>query len=106
MPSHSVGNLGLGFARVQRSARRESSARLRALDVNAQGLRWASFAMTPRALGLFIVVGSIGFMLDAGTTEGLVAGGLQPLVARVAAVATAVPATFFLNPAVHFPVAG
>jgi putative flippase GtrA len=59
--------------------------------------------MTPRTLGLFIVVGSIGFMLDAGTTEGLVAGGLHPLVARVAAVAIAVPATFLLNRRFTFP---
>ena len=59
--------------------------------------------MTPRRLGLFIVVGSIGFMLDAGTTEGLVTGGLHPLVARVTAVAIAVPATFFLNRRFTFP---
>ena len=59
--------------------------------------------MTPRTLGLFIVVGSFGFMLDASTTEGLVAGGLHPFVARVAAVAVAVPATFLLNRRFTFP---
>ena len=59
--------------------------------------------MTIRTLGLFVIVGSIGFMLDAGVTEGLVADGFHPLVARLAAVAVAMPATFFLNRRFTFP---
>jgi len=53
--------------------------------------------MMPRTLGLFIIVGSIGFGLDAGTTEGLAHAGCHPLAARAAALAIAVPTTFLLN---------
>jgi putative flippase GtrA len=53
--------------------------------------------MMPYKLSLFIVVGSIGFMFDAGTTEVLTAGGLDPLAARLAAIVIAVLATFLFN---------
>jgi putative flippase GtrA len=45
----------------------------------------------------FAAVGGLGFALDAGTTEILVAAGAGKLPARVAALAIAVLATFVLN---------
>lgn len=50
----------------------------------------------PRLLR-FAVVGAIGFLLDAGATELLVAAGAGKLPARVAALALAVAATFLMN---------
>ena len=50
-----------------------------------------------RRLLLFGAVGTIGFLLDAGATELLVAAGMGKLTARVAALALAIAATFLMN---------
>lgn len=50
----------------------------------------------------FAVVGGIGFVVDAGTTEGLVFAGASPLEARVVAIAAAILTTFLLNRTMTF----
>ncbi len=50
----------------------------------------------------FAVVGGIGFVVDAGLTEALVALGVSPLAARVAAIAAAILTTYLLNRSLTF----
>jgi putative flippase GtrA len=50
-----------------------------------------------RRLSGFVVAGGIGFTVDAGITEGLVAGGFNPYLARVVAVAVAIATTYAIN---------
>ncbi|BBE73984.1 GtrA family protein [Oharaeibacter diazotrophicus] len=45
----------------------------------------------------FLVVGGLGFAVDAGATELLVLAGLPALGARVAAIALAMTTTYLLN---------
>lgn len=45
----------------------------------------------------FLIVGSTGFIVDAGLTEALVLSGLSPLVARLFAFAVAIAVTYALN---------
>jgi putative flippase GtrA len=56
-----------------------------------------------RQLALFIAVGTIGFVIDAGLTELLVSRGVGPYLARVGALAVAVAVTFALNRRFTFP---
>ena len=52
----------------------------------------------------FLVVGSIGFVVDAGSVLLLVHYGLSPFVARIPAIATAVGITWLLNRRLTFRV--
>lgn len=45
----------------------------------------------------FVVVGAIGFVVDAGGTWALVHLGLSPIAARVPALASAIVVTWLLN---------
>ncbi len=45
----------------------------------------------------FLIVGTIGFVVDAGLTQGLSAFGLHPLFARVPAIGIAIFVTFLFN---------
>lgn len=53
----------------------------------------------------FLVVGAIGFVVDAGLVFVLTAAGLSAFVARVPALAAAILATWLLNRTVTFRVA-
>jgi len=50
-----------------------------------------------RRYASFLVVGGLGFAVDAGVTELLVAAGLPALGARVLAIALAMATTYLLN---------
>lgn len=47
--------------------------------------------------GYFVLVGAVGFAIDAGLTAGLARAGLDPFTARAAAIPVAVLATWQLN---------
>lgn len=50
-----------------------------------------------RRLAAFAFAGGTGFVVDAGLTEALVAFGVSPYLARVAAVAAAMSVTYAIN---------
>lgn len=53
-------------------------------------------------LARFAAVGGLGFLVDAGLTEALVAAGAGPLPARVLSIAVAISTTYALNRSVTF----
>ncbi len=59
--------------------------------------------MSPRFLK-FLVVGGLGFVVDAGITMGLIRLGISPLVARPPAILAAMVFTWLANRQVTFAV--
>ncbi len=55
-------------------------------------------------LARFVVVGTLGFVVDGGGTWLLTSLGVSPLVARVPAIAAAMTTTWLLNRSVTFRV--
>lgn len=52
----------------------------------------------------FVLVGCVGFCIDAGLTYALSSFGLSPLLARIPAIALAILATWLLNRLLTFEV--
>jgi putative flippase GtrA len=57
------------------------------------------------AFAHFLIVGVIGFVVDAGLVFLLTSAGLSPLIARVPALAAAILTTWLLNRSITFRVA-
>jgi len=55
-----------------------------------------------RQIPAFVLIGGLGFCVDAGLTVAIVRFGVSPFLARVPAVAAATIATFLLNRAFTF----